>query len=41
MGDQEGDHNAWAWAPGGERAAFLTIEGSAEIWSFADPANPG
>ncbi|SFQ22014.1 WD40-like Beta Propeller Repeat [Actinomadura madurae] len=39
-GDQEGDHNAWAWAPGGERAAFLTIEGSAEIWSFADPANP-
>ncbi|GAA2087376.1 WD40 repeat domain-containing protein [Actinomadura alba] len=39
-GDREGDHNAWAWAPGGERAAFLNIEGSAEIWSFADPANP-
>jgi hypothetical protein len=39
-GSREGDHNAWAWAPGGERAAFLTIEGSAEIWSFADPANP-
>ncbi|GAA2444271.1 hypothetical protein GCM10010191_71230 [Actinomadura vinacea] len=39
-GNQAGDHNAWAWAPGGERAAFLTIEGSAEVWSFADPANP-
>ncbi|TDD84884.1 hypothetical protein E1293_12190 [Actinomadura darangshiensis] len=38
--NREGDHNAWAWAPGGERAAFLTISGSAEIWSFADPANP-
>ncbi|WP_433478192.1 WD40 repeat domain-containing protein [Spirillospora sp. CA-142024] len=39
-GDRDGDHNAWAWAPGGEQAAFLTIEGSAEIWSFTDPAHP-
>ncbi|MEU8117865.1 BRCT domain-containing protein [Spirillospora sp. NPDC049024] len=39
-GDREGDRNAWAWAPGGERAAFLTIEGTAEVWSFADPADP-
>ncbi|MFG2005044.1 hypothetical protein ACGFNU_38455 [Spirillospora sp. NPDC048911] len=39
-GSREGDHNAWAWAPGGERAAFLTITGTAEIWSFADPADP-
>ncbi|MFJ9419625.1 hypothetical protein ACIRPT_36500 [Streptomyces sp. NPDC101227] len=33
-----GDRNAWAWAPGGERAACLTSEGTVEVWSFADPA---
>ncbi|MEV0371808.1 hypothetical protein AB0I10_18590 [Streptomyces sp. NPDC050636] len=33
-----GDCNAWAWAPGGERAACLTSEGSVEVWSFTDPA---
>ncbi|MBO2454375.1 PD40 domain-containing protein [Actinomadura barringtoniae] len=38
--EREGDHNAWAWAPGGERAAFLTIVGVVEVWSFEDSARP-
>lgn len=33
-----GDRNAWAWAPGGDRAACLTSEGTVEVWSFTDPA---
>ncbi|TJZ44529.1 hypothetical protein FCH28_29765 [Streptomyces piniterrae] len=33
-----GDVNAWAWAPGGERAACLTSEDTVEVWSLADPA---
>ncbi len=41
-GDDErwiGDREAWAWAPGGERAACLTATGVVEIWSFEDPAH--
>ncbi|MFD3525737.1 BRCT domain-containing protein [Streptomyces sp. NPDC058653] len=34
-----GDRNAWAWAPDGDRAAFLTTGDTVEIWSFADPAD--
>ncbi|MFE3250332.1 hypothetical protein [Streptomyces sp. NPDC059209] len=34
-----GDRNAWAWAPGGDRAACLTSEATVEIWSFTDPAD--
>lgn len=45
-----GDRNAWAWSPGGDRAAVLTSEATneatgeaggeatVEVWSFADPA---
>ncbi|MGP3968800.1 WD40 repeat domain-containing protein [Streptomyces sp. 6N223] len=33
-----GDRAPWAWAPGGEEAAFLTWEDTVQVWSFADPA---
>ncbi|MFC5186942.1 WD40 repeat domain-containing protein [Actinomadura harenae] len=26
----------WAWAPGGDRAAFLTADGRVEVWSMDD-----
>ncbi|MEU9119942.1 hypothetical protein AB0C96_08770 [Streptomyces sp. NPDC048506] len=34
----EGDRNAWAWAPGGDRAACLTYEDTVEVWSLTRPA---
>ncbi|MEV4012577.1 WD40 repeat domain-containing protein [Nonomuraea angiospora] len=30
------DVRSWAWEPGGERAACLTVEGRVEIWSLGD-----